>query len=153
MDLQENIKSIKLRDLNQRLGSLDDFYNRLSLKGLFLPKREKGCITSNYLLGVLTGKYFSIPRERVRIGFVLVKASKIDLYGMLQTHLIGKDLGFKITQLPDREWLESVLFSLDPNHKIFKKPEALIPERTFEIPEWYFFMQNIEFYFIFALGF
>jgi hypothetical protein len=94
MQREEILKKIKLRELNQMMGSLDDLYNRLAIKGYYLPDKVKGCTTTEYLLGVLTGKKFSIVRDKIRVGFPLVKATKIDLYGYLQTAVSPKDLGF-----------------------------------------------------------
>jgi len=110
----ENYRNIPLRELNQRLG-----------------------ITAEYLYGVQTDKYFAIKREKIRVGFPVIKAPKIDLYGYLQEVAKPNELGFKISQLPNRKWMENILFTIAPTHLIFKKPAMEIPERTFDIPEWF----------------
>ena len=76
MDFQNNFRQVKLRELNEILGSLDDFYNRLSIRGFYLPSRKKGCITTEYLLGVLEGKFFSIKRNQIKIGFPQKKSNQ-----------------------------------------------------------------------------
>jgi hypothetical protein len=79
MDLQNNFRTVKLRELNEILGSLEDFYYRLSIIGFYLPKKEKSCIRTEYLMGVLCGKFFSIKRIDIKLGFPQKKASKLDL--------------------------------------------------------------------------
>ena len=67
------------------------------------------------------------------------KATKIDLMIFLSEVIAPMELGFKITQLPERIWLENVLFSVKQDHKLFKRPPMLIPEREFNIPDWLVF--------------
>lgn len=136
------MRTIKLRDLNSLLGSLDDFYNRLSMRGFYLPERDKKCVTTEYLMGVLTGKFYSIKRDEIRIGYPTKKASKLDLVQYIAEAIKPKELGLKITHLPDRKWMETVLYSVKRDHPIFKKPELLIPEREYQIPDWYFESRN-----------
>ncbi len=124
-----------MRELNQRLGSLTDFYTRLSKEGYYLPNFKAGTITADYLFGVMTGKFYSIKRESIRVGFALKKCTKLDLYDYLLNE-VKKEMGFSITQLPNREWMEAVIFTVCPTHKIFKVPELLIPETKFEVPAW-----------------
>lgn len=132
----ENIfQKIPIRELNQRLGSLLDFYTRLSHEGYYLPDFKAGTITADYLFGVLTNKFFSMKRSDIRTGYPLKKYTKIDLYDYLTTE-VKKDLGFSITQMPNRVWMETILFSIKPDHKIFKVPELIIPEPQYEVPAW-----------------
>ena len=101
-----------------------------------MPKKEKGCITTEYLMGVLTEKFFSIRRIDVKLGFPQKKATKLDLLISINEVIKPKVLGFKLTQLPERSWLESVLYSVKPDHHLFKRPPMLIEEREFNIPDW-----------------
>jgi hypothetical protein len=136
MNAEIKYKTMKLRELNSLLGSKEDFYNRLSVRGFFLPNRDKKCITSEYLLGVLTGKFFSLKRDQVKIPFPTKKASKLDILRHITDAIKPKELGLKITHLPNRSWMETVLFTVKPDHSLFKKPAMIIPEREFQIPDW-----------------
>lgn len=140
MQEERNLKKLKLRELNSLLGSLDDFYNRLSIRGFYLPDRDKKCVTTEYLMGVLTGKFFSIKRDDIRKGFPTKKASKIDLLQYITDAVKPTQLGLKITHLPNREWMETVLYSVKKDHPLFKKPALMIPERDFEVPDWYLYI-------------
>ena len=133
---QEGLKTLKLGELNSLLGSIEDFYNRLSVRGIYLPNRDKRCISTDYMLGVLKGEYFSLKRSDVKFCFPLKKASKLDLCQYLTEAIHPNRLGFKLTHLPNRQWLENCLFTIKPDHPLFKKPEMPIKEREFEIPEW-----------------
>ena len=130
------MKKMKLRDLNSLLGSLDDFYNRLSMRGFYLPERDKKCVTTEYLMGVLTGKFYSIKRADIRIGYPTKKASKLDLVQYITEAIKPRELGLKITHLPDRKWMETVLYTERRDHEIFSKPKLLIPEKEYLIPDW-----------------
>ena len=82
-------------------------------------------------MGVVTGKLFSIKRSDVKLGFPQKKGTKMDLLisKFINDVIKSKVLGFKVTHLPDRSLLESGLFSVKPDHHLFKRPPMLIAER------------------------
>ena len=63
MQVENSLQRITMRELNQRLGSLTDFYTRLSHEGFYLPDFKTGTITAEYLFGVMKQKNISSLRE------------------------------------------------------------------------------------------
>jgi len=73
-----------------------------------------------YFEGILTGKYFFIRRNQVK-GAVpkIKKQSQADLIRFLEDEA-DKPLGFKPGRDPPGKWMVKLLYSLNPDHKIFK---------------------------------
>jgi hypothetical protein len=70
------------------------------------------------LLQVANGVYFSIRKQDYKEVKVRSALNKIDFYAELMR--IIPNLGFGIENLPDKNWLRDVLFSLNPGHQFFE---------------------------------
>lgn len=111
---------------NAILGSKENLYYMLKSEGLYLPKIEASCIKTDYLLGVANNKYFSISINKVTFcPKQTKKVSKLDLFLDIQSKMENIIFGFDINYLPDREWLVNILFTIDPNNKVFSSGNKL----------------------------
>ncbi len=63
---------------------------------------------------------FKVLRKEIIPSYAYYKLSKVELYQILYSDLkIGDNLGFDIMHLPDRQWMEDVIYYKDAKHKIF----------------------------------
>ncbi len=135
-------KQVDLLMLRERLPTIYHQYQFITENlGLYLPpwkvisKRPKWA-TENYLFGVMTEKYFSIPRAQLKKPKkVYKKLTKAELSTILEK-LCGKDLGFKIDYEPEKKWYHNLIYSLDPNHELFRPVDQIIKAT---IPSKYLF--------------
>ena len=82
--------------------------------------------TQKYLLGVTKDEYLSIPKDSVRDPVKVVQyKSKGELIKILEEST-DKKLGFEIEFEPKIEWLITVIYSINPNHKIFQPLDTVI---------------------------
>ncbi|CAD8199969.1 unnamed protein product [Paramecium octaurelia] len=68
----------------------------------------------------MTNKVFRMKISDVKIGQLIQKASSQKLLEGLEQLNIGKPWGFDQDHHPDNQWMVNVLFTLNPNHKLFK---------------------------------
>ncbi|CAD8199050.1 unnamed protein product [Paramecium octaurelia] len=68
----------------------------------------------------MTNKVFRIKISDVKIGQLIQKASSQKLLESLEQLNIGKPWGFNQDHHPDNQWMVNVLFTLNPNHKLFR---------------------------------
>lgn len=110
-----------LRYANLILGSKTNLYRLVKEEGWFIPKQEARASTVKYLLEVVQGACFRIKQTDVKpYTTERTKWSKLDILSYLQSkHLLNVRLGFTIENLPDRNWLLSVLHTIEPSHEIF----------------------------------
>jgi len=102
-----------------------------------LPKYNSNTINLTYLLEVSSENYFSIKIADLKAfnDYKLLNIEKIALFNELSKIIIEKEmlpLGFKATKLPDKKWLIDVLNTLDPNNKLFRKPQSNIYRKVSE---------------------
>ena len=62
------MEEIHKKQLNKMLGSKENFYYSLILKGFYLPKYSSSCISYEYLWGIIMKKFYSTNAEKVKIG-------------------------------------------------------------------------------------
>jgi len=129
---------LSIQMLRQRLPTTWSLYSFLvENQKIFLPpwknrrKRPKWA-TAKYLEGILADKFFLIKRDQVRKpgkgGESVSKGELVDFLGAL----VDKELGFEKEREPSVKWLRKVLYSINPQHKIFQtatmKMERTIPK-------------------------
>lgn len=119
-------------ELRRRFPTVQILYNFLVQdKNLYLPKwkdpkNRPKFITEEYLFKVLEGKYFSIKRDKIKKPVeVTKKCTKGELLKILQM-LSEKPLGFEFDKEPNVGWLLKVIYSLNPDHEIFKPVEEIV---------------------------
>jgi hypothetical protein len=132
---QGQLVEIGLEELNNIVGNLKNFYFIVLQMDWYLPKLEAKTITSDYLYGVMVGKYFRIQKNDVKLGVVYRRVKKIDLYYELRALGTPAPLGFEVESLPDFGWLANILYTLSPNHQFFRTQalsgyKRLIPAKS-----------------------
>ena len=133
MDSNPNplVVNAPISNLNQLIKSKKDIYNMLS-KQYYLPKFHSKAITRSYLHQY---SYHPIsifmPREKIKIAFVVFRRkNSVGLWQQLEKFLKAKDqhpTGMSLETLPDLQWLQDVIFSIDPNNEcwLFQPPASL----------------------------
>ena len=133
--IQDGVALIDLNYANAIFSSKKNLYQMIINEGWELPDLDsKGC-TVDYLLNVLQGKFFRIKKADIRKpSCILKKWPKVDLCAFLQTDILRDsiELGFKPEKLPNREFLENLLFTFSPNHEIFNAENQL--QKVVELP-------------------
>ena len=64
-----------------------------------------------------------MKKDDTKQGTLLKEASKITLLDELSAIIGKEDLGFDEKSLPDKKWLINIIYSLEPNNALFKKPK------------------------------
>jgi hypothetical protein len=126
------VERMKISQLNELLGNVENFYYQVVQHGFFLPDPKKKTVTVDYLYGVIMGNYFGIQKTDIRVGHIFKYVSKVDLYFELK-NTTAKELGFDLNSLPNKSWILDVLFTLNPNHPFFFPPQSSEPTRPFPI--------------------
>jgi hypothetical protein len=85
----------------------------------------------------MTGKVFSIKNDAIKECHVLRHSTSVDLFDILLNLVKDKPLGFDETTLPDKTWMQKIIYALNPSHSIFKETAEGLFLR--EIPESKFF--------------
>jgi hypothetical protein len=80
---------------------------------------------------VIAGTVFTIKRTDVKIGIARIPIQRTEIYDALKVCAPNTDFGFDEKTLPNREWLLNILFTIKPDHAIFRPPK---PEFTRLIP-------------------
>ncbi len=119
---------------NLLLANRENLYRMVSAEGWFLPESESKAVTVNYLLGVSSGKFFRIRVSEVHHYPAEKKTwKKLDLFIYLSdVHLRSVNLGFDYLHLPDRNYLLSILYTLEPTHEVFSG--LGLSEKVVEVP-------------------
>lgn len=119
-----DLVKVDLKLLNHMIHDKNDMYNLLASKcGYILPSLTSKAITSEYLQGILTGKFWVMqykefnPYRWVALNTVKTKSSLIDTLAELIPK--GKELGFDKVNTPDKKWLIDAIHSLKPDHHLF----------------------------------
>jgi hypothetical protein len=86
--------------------------------GWFLPNAKSKAITLKYLLVVIDGTLWLIEASQiVPFTYEAKSWSKLDIFVHLsEYHFKDKETGFEIARLPDREYLLSILHTLNEDH-------------------------------------
>ena len=119
-------------ELRQRIPTLLDLYKFVTEnRRFYLPKWKKGkekqkCINENYLMGILNEQTFTISKDKIKKPVEVTRScTKLELLKILE-ELADKPLNFECGFEPDKKWLLKVIFSLNPNHRIFRPVEKIV---------------------------
>jgi hypothetical protein len=102
-------------------------------KHYFLPEFGRPATSQEYLYGIITGRIFAIKQDKIKPCRVIKKCTALDLFDIMKNLIRDLPLGFDETNMPDKEWMEKVIFSLSPDHAIFKESKEEVIYR--EIPK------------------
>jgi antitoxin component of RelBE/YafQ-DinJ toxin-antitoxin module len=128
-----------LKHLNFLIPSGGDFYDLLTKqKHYFLPKYESPAITQEYLYNVMLERVFTIKDTAIKECHPVKYSTAIDLFDMLKGIIKEKALGFDEANLPDKLWMQKVIYALNPNSSIFKESqeEVILREIPTSISLW-----------------
>lgn len=108
-------------------------YRILIKKGLYLPAENSKCINENYLIDCANEKIFTIKISGLKLYLLSsdIAASCYALIAEIQKKT-DKQMGFTESNLPDKNWLVNVLYTLDPKNQIFTSP---VQELTRVLPK------------------
>jgi hypothetical protein len=145
VEVRDGYAKMPLRYANLIIGNKQNLHRLVSDEGWYLPKKDSRCCTSKlfnlyrYLFDVMGGWVFRIQQSQVKFCLNEKKRwSKIDIVAFIETRLLNNiTLGFTIENLPNRDWLINVLFTLDSNHEVFTGTGEI--EKLVEIPMKLFF--------------
>ena len=125
-------ETISRQHLNQLVpGGLRGLYNSLKFKKYYLPVYESKAISVNYLLGLMTGKFYSVMITDVKKKIIYREPSAIQLVEDLAKKLTTKSWGFSVDNPPDYFWLVDVTAIVCPEHSMFSPLEP--PSDTVEV--------------------
>ena len=84
---------------------------------------KNACCTTEYLVGVLNKKYYVPMYPDLQVRPCIFTPTKDELFKMLinEGHLAAFDFGFDSKHQPDKEWMLTVIATLNPMHAIFAK--------------------------------
>lgn len=107
-------------DFNKYIHNKTALYDLIKTEySFYLPKLKSPATTVKYLLGLTTRDYYlpdiKEPEKRFYKGF-----SKFDFYDQIKACWPG-DVGFNSTNLPDKHYLATLLYSTKPNSRLFKQ--------------------------------
>ena len=114
------------------LMSIDDLYEMAQRNGYFLPKRSSSAINELMLFNVLQGNYWCPKYKDVRMLPSVKPPLKEVLMSKIDT--ICRQKNFNIAwidsqHMPNKEWMISVISTLNPEDEIFKKDYVAPPVR------------------------
>ena len=123
MEIEEKVPYTEIR---MRLPTVWDQYRFLvDNQKLYLPKWEKVSkkpkwATEKYLVDVMLGKNFSLKIEQIKKAPPVTRQmTKGELLELLE-RLANKPLGFEFDRGPPKKWVKKMIYSLNPDHEIFK---------------------------------
>ena len=111
-------KKIPISQLNNILGPKKSLYDKLIIRGDYLPDIKSRCINNVYLYKVLNKKVFHLPRKGLENGYIFKNISIAKLIQILET-LAKLDLGFDEFNPPNRDWLINYIKILYNVYEIF----------------------------------
>ena len=120
-------------ELRKRLPTIEKMYDFcVDELGYYMPRydswtKKAKCITEDYLWGVIIGKYWSIKISDLKFPKKIRKTrTKRMLVEILQKEVKNQNLGFDAEHYPDKKWLNTVIFALNPFHEIFHTSEEVV---------------------------
>lgn len=113
--------------LNAFIPNIDALYSILQ-EGTFafyLPKRNSRCVTQEYLLQLSNRTLFALENNLIvkYDNYRMLRIEKLQLFKELEKYITSnkkKPLGFTFKNMPNKRWLTDVLFTLDPDNRLFK---------------------------------
>ncbi|KAM3133777.1 hypothetical protein pb186bvf_014186 [Paramecium bursaria] len=107
--------------MNQLTGSVKSMWYALDMKGYYLPEYSSTAVTAAYLWKIANNKCFHLFKKETQQGTLLKPSTKANLLDEISL-LVKSDMAINEKNMPDKTWLINVLFFLNPNHSLFKKP-------------------------------
>ena len=113
---------ITVEEANRLIKNRVALYYAMENISWFLPRLSSTIVTSDWLMGVRSGKYMCPKYEEIKLRPCINKPP-LDLVikELIQTIDPNKDFGFDDTHKPDLLWSLRCLSSLNPNHRFFQK--------------------------------
>jgi len=133
----ETEEKVPYNEIRSRLPTVSDQYRFLvDKKKIYLPKWNKKdekpkWATEKYLVSVMLNKTLSLKKEEVKKPpEVTKKLTKGEILKILEG-LVNQPLGFETDREPTNKWLITIIYSIKPDHEIFK---PIVEEATKTIP-------------------
>jgi hypothetical protein len=111
---------------------LDDLYNLTIRNGFHLPQKKSSAVNEVMLYNILQGNYWCPKSEQIRIKNCVKAPLKEVLIDKLTALCLEKSLNvawIDAQHTPDKNWLVTVLATLNPGDEIFKKDYVAPPTR------------------------
>ena len=126
---QSKMSSAKFSDF---VLCLDDLYNLTIRNGFHLPQKKSSAVNEVMLYNILQGNYWCPKAEEIRIKNCVKAPLKKFLIDKLTALCLEKSLNvawIDAQHTPDKNWLVTVLATLNPGDEIFKKDYVAPPTR------------------------
>jgi hypothetical protein len=126
---QSKMSSAKFSDF---VLCLDDLYNLTIRNGFHLPQKKSSAVNEVMLYNILQGNYWCPKSEQIRIKNCVKAPLKEVLIDKLTALCLEKSLNvawIDAQHTPDKNWLVTVLATLNPGDEIFKKDYVAPPTR------------------------
>lgn len=142
--INNGMASLTLTSANAILGSKQNLHRLVIEEGFFIPSLSSRAITNQYLMGVLGGIYQQFRINQIRNPPKPKREwSKIDMISFITSRLGNQtQLGFGPTTLPDKDFLVTISYNLDPNIEMFTGVDS--EEDIVQIPVS--FLERIRFF-------
>jgi len=131
--------NITLQQLKERLPTIRDMHEFLENDGWYLPPFErKGarlkCWSEKYLWNLIEGKSFKIKRSEIKLPTTNTeKVTKLVLAMEIEKFCGSTKLNIP-EELPPKEWLKNVLYTLNAENPVFSKLKKLEEKTSRAIP-------------------
>ena len=128
------MESHNIHYLNTFFRNNKDFGRYLErVKNIYLPKLIDGVATTSYLMKAARGEVFTLSRDKLRnFNGEIQPITRFELNELLFQES-GMPTGFENHSLPNKKWLLDCLYSINPDHDIFRR--GVQPEATVEMVE------------------
>lgn len=118
-------KNFQIIEVMKFAWNKSQLYEAAVWNGFYLPDYNCSCVTIEYIENVVNGVFYSLKFSAMKT-FALVKPpSKSKLFKYIkreaETAKIDSAFGFDMTNLPNTNFLVTVLYNLNSSHKIFNK--------------------------------
>ena len=117
-----------LQEIQAKLPDKDAFWVQMTRSGWYLPSQTSSIISIDYLNDVLEGEIWVPKFDEVHIRPCVLPPPKEEFAREILSHLAGieEEIEIGITTAAEhykfnREWLQNVLSTLNPDHQFFQK--------------------------------
>lgn len=122
-DDYENLESKTMVEINvevvkRLLGDAKDIYRILTFRGYYLPKFKAKIITKRFLCDIMSGKTWCPLSKDIRLFPEVISSGRAEIIAGIMAEQPRARLYYY--QQPDKQWLINILFTLNPDHKIFQ---------------------------------
>jgi len=125
-------KKMSSKAFSEYVMGIDDLYDMTLRNGFFLPKKTSTAVNEVMLYNVLQGNYWCLKYKDLKLQPCVKPPVKETLVQKIQTLCKKNNLNIAWIDdkhLPNKEWMVSVVSTLNPDDEIFKKDYVAPPVR------------------------